>query len=150
MVRLLGFVPAFLLAFSAAYAQPIPSRASGSSVAWSTASFGAGTTNYTVPGNSGTVLTIGGLASKSGIISNLFIRVTTAPASAQSDVYTVYVGTPGAMTATGVTCSVAAAANTCSDVTDVATITAGQAWAVQVVTGATNATGASMYGVTLP
>lgn len=122
---------------------PAPS----SIVGFTTASSSAGSTNYSAPGGIGSALTIGALASRATNISNLQVRVGIAPASAQSDVYTLYVGTPGSMTATSVACTIAAATNTCSDTVDSAPIAAGQAWAVQVVTGATNATGQQNIGI---
>lgn len=136
-----------LIGFSVVSVAQQVTPSSSASIGWATGSLGAGTTNYTVPGGVGTVLTVGALVSKTTNISNLQVRVAIQPASAQTDVFTVYVGAPASMTATSVTCTIPAGANVCSDTTDSVSIAPGQAWAVQVVTGATNATGQQMFSI---
>ena len=109
----------------------------------------ANTTVYIAPSLVGPNPNTGALVPKDTTFSNLYIRVTTAPSVAESDVFTVVTGPPASMTPTNITCSVAAGTNTCSDTTHSAFLAAGNAWAVKLVTGATSASGQSMVGLTL-
>lgn len=137
---------ALLLMMSAAYAQPIPPSSTGSAQGFSFNNLAAGTTNFISAGTNTTNQNSAFIASRQLTVSRLYIRVATAPATAQSVVATVYVGAALSMSATSLTCTIAAATNSCSDTTDIAVVPEGQSWAIQVVTGATNATAVGQVG----
>lgn len=130
-----------------ALAQPIPSNSVGSNESFSFSNLVAGSTNFVAPGLSGANQNTAGIASRQLTLTNLYIRLTTAPASAQSVVATVYAGSAASMSATALTCTVAAAATTCNDTTHAVVVPQGQSWAIQVVVGATNATGTGQAGI---
>jgi hypothetical protein len=97
----------------------------------------ANTTYYTAPNAvAGINQNNESISSVSGVFSNLYVHVAAAPGTGNTDTFTLYIGNPTQMTATSVTCTISGSANSCSDTTDSALITAGQAWAVQVVTSA--------------
>jgi hypothetical protein len=68
-----------------------------------------------------------------GTFKNLYASVNPPPGGAQTDTFRLRVN--GADTS--VTCTISASATTCNDTTHTATITAGQAWSIKVVTSAT-------------
>lgn len=108
----------------------------------------ANTSYFTVPGSGGANQNYEAMAPTGGSLSNLQVHVANAPGTGNSDTITLYVGAPTSMTATGITCTVAGASNSCSDTAHTAAIAAGEAWAVQVTTSASApATGASSVGV---
>ena len=91
------------------------------------------------------------LISFSATLSNLQIVFTGSPGVGQTYTATVFAGTPRSMVATAITCQVSGASSSCNDSTHSAAITAGQAWAVQLVSSAgaaSNSSGAISVGVT--
>jgi hypothetical protein len=94
--------------------------------------------------------TNGPLAPFSGTLKNLYFSVVVAPGAGNTDTLTVYVGTFGSLTATGITCTISNTATACNDTTHTAAITAGQAFSVQIVTSATaTATGGAAMALEL-
>ena len=95
----------------------------------------SGLTYYFAVDAAGVNQNYGNIAAKSGTLSTLYISTAASPGAGQTYVFTLYVGTLRAMAATSVTCTVSgASATSCSDLVDTAAITAGQEWAVQLVT----------------
>ena len=109
------------------------------------------TTDYGMTGVINITQATSAIATFSGTLKNLYVYTANAPASGQTFTFTIYVGTPGSMTATGITCQITSAAtNPCSDLTHSASITAGQSWSLQIVTSATSgATGQVAVGLEL-
>lgn len=93
-------------------------------------------TYYITPGGAGVNQNYQSLIMASGTISNLSVHVAAAPGSGQTDTFTVYVGTRNSMTSTPITCTISNTDTSCSDLTNSASITSSQAWAIQVVTSA--------------
>lgn len=91
----------------------------------------------------------GVIATFSGTLKNLYVRASsTVGGTSQTATYTIYVGAPGSMTATALTCTINTSSSSCNDTADSAAITAGQAWSLQVVTSATTGTiGPYMIGL---
>ena len=108
-------------------------------------------TQYGMTGSVNTSQAASAIATFNGTLKNLYVYTANAPASGQTFTFTIYVGTPGSMTATGITCQITSAAtNPCSNLTNSASITAGQAWSLQIVTSATSgATGPISVGLEL-
>ena len=95
----------------------------------------SGLTYYLAVDAAGVNQNYGNIAAKSGTLSTLYISTAASPGAGQTYVFTLYVGTLRAMVATSVTCTVSgASATSCSDLVDTAAITAGQEWAMQLVT----------------
>lgn len=115
-------------------------------ISWSSASIAGNSTQFSVPGGLGANQNTGALVSLAGTFRNLYIRAPIPPGAGQTFIATLFVGTPGGESSTTVTCTISgASATTCNDTTHTAAITAGQAWAVQVVTSAASgATGTMM------
>jgi hypothetical protein len=108
----------------------------------------AGATAYAAIGGTGANQNIQIPISQGGTISTLYVHVAVAPDAGKSFVLTLYVGAAAAMTATSVTCTVAAGTQDCSDLTHTASITAGQFWAIQIVNGSSSVgTGTSSFSV---
>ena len=137
---LLGFIP---LSVSA---QPITSQASRFTTGW-TVSIAANTSVFSASATTGGNQNTANLATTTTTFNNLYVRLAVAPATAESVSVTLWTGAPASMSATALTCTVAAAATTCNDTTHSVVVTAGQAWALQVITGATNAAGQSMLSI---
>jgi hypothetical protein len=125
-------------------------------IGWSGATVASNTTDYTAPGNQGTTSAIAAICVRACTLQNLYVRVTTAPGASNSVTYTVYSGNINSLSASTITCQISGtnttssgtATNAACDTTHSVTLTAGQAWAVQVVTSASaTATGSSMYGL---
>lgn len=146
-MRSLVLLAGLLLGCSHAFAQQVTVANSKYNVSWVSPSQVAGSTTYSTVATNATTQAVGMFATVPTTISNLNIKLAVAPASLQQDVFTVYVGPAGSMVSTSVTCTVAAATTTCSDLTDSVVVPAGQVWAIQGVIGATNATGISIIGV---
>lgn len=100
---------------------------------------------FSIASNSTTFIVTGGGGSNQnsaivtpigGVLSNMLLKTANAPGTGNSFIATLYVGTAGAMTATGVTCTIANSAVSCQDSTHSAAVAAGQAWAIQVVASA--------------
>lgn len=138
---------ALLLIPLAASAQPIPPTSSPSAQGYLIGNVAAATTVYAAAGSTSGNQNGGLVAAKRIALSNLYIRVATAPAATQSDVFTIYAGPAGAMSATSLTCTVAAGTQACNDTTDIVAVNQGDSWALQVVTGATNPTGPAQVGI---
>jgi hypothetical protein len=119
------------------------------SIGWSFATVPANVTYYTPPGGLGVNQNTAALSSFAGTFSNLYIRTADSPGTGNTYVFTLYVGAPVSMSATSVTCTISgASATTCNDATHTAAITAGQAWAIQVVTSTSaTATAQSMASI---
>lgn len=90
------------------------------------------------------------LSTATGSITNLYFSVGAAPGGGQTATITLLTGSYGLLIPTSVTCSITGSATSCSDTTHIATITAGQSWAIQVVmsSGAVSTSGQS-FGVQL-
>ena len=118
-------------------------------ISWTSSTIAANVTDYDVPGGLSANQNVGALSPRNGVLSNFYARVAVAPGAGQTVTYTLYVGTPAAMSATSVTCQISGASSTiCNDTTHSATITAGQAWAVQVVTSSSaSSTGQRQNGL---
>lgn len=74
-----------------------------------------------------------------GTFTRMYLNVQTAPGAAQTYTATLYVGTygSGTLSATSITCTISGAvATSCNDNAHTAAITAGQAYAIQVVASA--------------
>ena len=128
-------------------AQPIPSSGSNYNFGFTFPSVPAGTTAFVMTEAQGNG-NIAAITSVQTTFSSLQIRIANAPAAAQQDVFTIATGNPGGtLSPTSVTCTVAAASTTCNDTTHSVVVAAGQAWAIQVITGATNATAQGQAGV---
>lgn len=99
--------------------------------AGATGALGAGTTYLTAPGQSGSATEVR-LAKPARAVTarNLYCEVSTAPGGAD----TVAVTVRAAGSDTAVTCSIAAAATVCSDLSHTAALTAGQAVSIKAVT----------------
>lgn len=134
MLRNILAAAALLLGCSIAFAEysgPVPAQliAFIFSVASNSTTFivtGAGGANQ----NTALVWPVG------GVFSNMLLKTANPPGTGNSFVATLYVGTVGAMTATGVTCTIANSAVSCQDSSHSAAIAAGQAWAIQLVASA--------------
>lgn len=138
---------------SATWTQATPSTPfSYAQFAWnsiSTVTLGA--TYYSAPGNLSGSQNVGGQFARGGIISNMCIRLQTAPGTGQTDTFTLMAGTPAAMTDTGISCVLSGTAQICpctGDGTPSFTVTAGQAFAVRIVPSSASAatTGFGQYG----
>lgn len=79
--------------------------------------------------------------SNGGTLKNLYLNAGNAPVGAQTYIVTVYSGTFGSASlgAGALTCTITGAAVQCSDLTHSITLSAGQAFAVQIVSSATAA-----------
>ena len=98
-----------------------------------------GQTYYMVPGYVGLNQNFEALSAFSGTILSLYAKTAVAPGIGNTYVFTVYVGPPISMIATDITCTIAGSATTCSDISHTASISAGQAWSLQIVTSASAA-----------
>lgn len=85
-------------------------------------------------------------AGQTAVFKNLNFNIATAPAAAQQVTATLFTGAFGSLSASALTCNVAAGTTSCTDATHSIALTAGQSYAWQIVTGATNATGGSSIG----
>jgi hypothetical protein len=120
------------------------------------ASFGGGslaeaTTEY-YPGVSTNIVgAVGGLCPVTISLKGLTVATTDAPASGQTFIATVFVGTPGSISPgspSSITCTITSAGKTCTDSTDTASCSAGQQWVIQLVTSATSGpTGTLWFGL---
>lgn len=96
----------------------------------------AGATNYTATGGTGTTQNFENPVSYNVTINNLNFNAGAFPGTGQTYTITLMAGTPGAMTATAVTCTISGAGSgisNCKDTTHTAALTAYQAYAVRVV-----------------
>lgn len=111
----------------------------------STTSVSSSSTVYCSPSGCNTSQALAGLSAISGVLSNLNVAVNVAPGVGQTVIATLYTGTYGTLASTTLTCTISGASKSCSDSSDTATIVAGQAWAIQLVTssGAASTTGQS-------
>lgn len=104
------------------------------------ASIAQATTDYVAPflTAGATLANFNALFPYGGTVKNLYIYAASAPASTQTFTFTIFTGTAGAVATSGITCQITAGNHTCNDTTDTATVSAGQAWNVQVITSATS------------
>lgn len=98
------------------------------------------TTNYCITSVCGGTTVISGMVPISGSVKNLRVHSNAAPASGQTLTVTFYTGAFGSTTASSLTCVVTGTGQTCSDTSDTPSVTAGNAWSMQLVTSATTGT----------
>lgn len=123
---------------------PVPAVApSKSLVNLAGTSIAQATTNYLyagAPGPNGGTSQASPIA-YNGTFKNLYFQSVTGPAAGQTFTITLMVGSTPAGAASGptaVTCTVSNPATTCNDTTHTAAVTAGQYYAIQIVTSATS------------
>lgn len=116
--------------------------------AFSTGTQLANVTFFNTPAFAGANQNFAAISPRNGTFKNFYWRVATAPGVGNSVVLTLYVGTIVSMNATSVTCTISDTNQTCSNTANTATITAGQAWAIQEVTSVSaTSTGQQMGGI---
>lgn len=98
------------------------------------------TPNYCITSVCGGTTVISGMVPISGSVKNLRVHSNSAPASGQTLTVTFYTGAFGSMTASSLTCVVTGTGQTCNDMSDTPSVTAGNAWSMQLVTSATTGT----------
>jgi hypothetical protein len=110
---------------------------------WGYAGLAAGATEYSVPGESGTSISIGAMC----LVAKHFIGIggmqISAPSSGTTNSYTLYTGTQGSLSSTGLTCSVSSSGNKYCTGSGSVACAVGTAWAVVVVNGSTGTSGIS-------
>ena len=95
------------------------------------------TTDYCVP-TQGLVAGANGALVPAGTFTKLYVQTTNAPASGQTFTAKVYTGAYGSLSGSTITCQITSAGSTCNDTSHTATVTAGQAWTIQIISSATS------------
>lgn len=118
------------------------------SVMFGGANLAAGTTTYVLPGASATasINDAAAIAPIAATARNLRVRVQTAPGVGQTYVITLNKGAAGAIAATSVTCTISGTNTTCNDLTNTASLAAGNQWNATIVASA-GAAGTGVWGI---
>jgi hypothetical protein len=114
----------------------VPPTTFEQSIGWVQGNLATNSTNYCAPGGAGCGpnQNYGIFATITGTLQHLYLRTAAAPGTGNSYIATVFLGSPGAMTQTPISCPINDTNQSCTDLTHTAAITAGQFWSVKVVT----------------
>lgn len=118
------------------------------SVMFGGANLAAGSTTYVLPGASATasINDAAAIAPIVGTARNMRVRVQTAPGVGETYIVTLNKGAAGAIAATSLTCTISGTDKTCSDLTNTASLAAGNQWNATIVASG-GAAGTGVWGI---